>query len=324
MNNYYIYVWIREDYNTIFYVGKGKDYRATCKQGRSEYFLNIVNSIPTRMEKIYDNLTEEQAFIMEKQTLCKLVYEEGYSIDIQGFNKIKGKHLVNKTWGGEGSSGRRLTEEEKRRLSEIKTGVPNLKLSDSMKKYYKTHDHPNAKKVVCLNTGVVYSSISNAEKETGACSSVISENCNGNASYAGKIMGEALVWMKYEDFLKAEEEFIKDKLERGKEVASKQGKENSFYGRQHSEETKQKLSDNWTKEKVNNMINKQKCNRVYCVELQKEFISQGQASRYILETFNVKLKGQTIGKHCSKGKESKGYGEIMLNGELVKLHWVFV
>ena len=136
-NRFYIYIWIREDYNTIFYVGKGCDFRATCKQGRNRYFLNIVENIPTRMEKLYDNLTEKEAFELEISTIHNLVYEQGYSIDIEGFEKIKGRHLVNKTWGGEGSSGRKLTEQEKKHLSEIKTGIANHKVSEAMKEYYK-------------------------------------------------------------------------------------------------------------------------------------------------------------------------------------------
>ena len=323
-NRFYIYVWIREDYNTIFYVGKGCDFRATCKQGRNRYFLNIVENIPTRMEKIYDNLTEKEAFDLEISTIHNLVYEQGYSIDIEGFEKIKGRHLVNKTWGGEGSSGRRLTEQEKKHLSEIKTGIANPKISEAMKEYHKTHEHHNAKKVVCLNTGIVYNSINEAERQTNICASVISENCKNNASYAGKNENEVFVWMNYEDFLATDEETIAYKLQHGKDVASKKGENNSFYGRKHSNETKEKLASNWTEDKLEEMISKQRCNKVHCIELNMDFISQSSAARYVNKTYGLKIKGQIIGQHCAKGEKSKGYGTIELNGEMTKLHWVYV
>lgn len=324
-NRYYIYLWIREDYDTIFYVGKGCDFRATRMQGRNKHFLNIVQSIPTHVIKLYENLTEDEAFTLETETIKQLVYSEGYSIDIKGFSKIKGKHLVNKTWGGEGSSGRKLTDEQKRHLSEIRTGVPNPKTSEAMKEYYKTHDVWNMKKVVCINTGIVYNSIAEADKDTKAGSGGISNCCQGKTLHAGRgSLGEVLVWSYLDDFLIMSEQEIKEKIDHAEKVCSKKGKFNSFYGKEHTNETKQKLRDNWTQDKKNEMISKQKCKSVYCVELNMEFVSQNSASRYINDTYGLKLKGQLIGQHCTKGDKSKGYGEIMINGEMTKLHWKYV
>ena len=87
-NRYYIYLWIREDYDTVFYVGKGCDFRATCMQGRNKHFLNIVQNIPTHVIKLYENLTEDEAFTLETETIKQLVYSEGYSIDIKGLQLV--------------------------------------------------------------------------------------------------------------------------------------------------------------------------------------------------------------------------------------------
>ena len=107
--NYYVYIWIREDYNTIFYVGKGKNDRAKTIKGNI-HFKRIYEKVPTHYELIYTNLTEKEAFDLEKETIHKLVYEDGYSIQAKAYEgrEIKGRHLVNCTFGGEGVSGHKL------------------------------------------------------------------------------------------------------------------------------------------------------------------------------------------------------------------------
>lgn len=57
------------------------------------------------------------------------------------------------------------------------------------------------KRVICLNTYTVYANIAKAEKETGVSHAVISQCCNGNSIYGGKINGEKGMWMKYSDYL---------------------------------------------------------------------------------------------------------------------------
>ena len=59
MNNYYVYMYLRED-NTPYYVGKGKDERA---------YDNYKRRFPLppreRIKIVLTNLTEEQAFANE-------------------------------------------------------------------------------------------------------------------------------------------------------------------------------------------------------------------------------------------------------------------
>ena len=105
-NNYYVYAYVRLDTNTFFYIGKGKDNRYLRLDNRKQHFMNIFNKVPCVVEILKDNLTEDEAFQLEVDTIYDLVFNEGYSIDIKGIKRNdNGCHLVNCTWGGEGTSG---------------------------------------------------------------------------------------------------------------------------------------------------------------------------------------------------------------------------
>ena len=103
---YYVYGYIRLDTNTYFYIGKGKDNRYLRLDNRKQHFMNIYNKVDCVVEILRDNLTEDEAFQLEVDVIYDLVFNEGYSIDIKGIKKnSNGCHLVNCTWGGEGTSG---------------------------------------------------------------------------------------------------------------------------------------------------------------------------------------------------------------------------
>lgn len=135
---YYVYAYVRLDTNTYFYIGKGKDNRYLRLDNRKQHFMNIFNKVPCVVEILKDNLTEDEAFQLEVDTIYDLVFNEGYSIDIKGIKRNDNDcHLVNCTWGGEGTSGlsikqsqetidkrvaknigQKRTEEQKQHLSE--------------------------------------------------------------------------------------------------------------------------------------------------------------------------------------------------------------
>ena len=111
-NDYYVYMYWRLDINEPFYIGKGRGYRWKRLNRDNSHFNNIVKKYPIAVEIIKDNLTEEQALGVECFLINQLVFEEGYSIDIQN-NRSKNRktqHLVNCTWGGEGTSGHNAFE----------------------------------------------------------------------------------------------------------------------------------------------------------------------------------------------------------------------
>ena len=70
MNEYYVYVWIREDYNTVFYIGKGKNQKYVSRAERIKnniHFKRIYEKVPTHYEIIHNNLTEQEALDLYKE-----------------------------------------------------------------------------------------------------------------------------------------------------------------------------------------------------------------------------------------------------------------
>lgn len=89
---YYVYLHRRESDNKVFYVGKGKGYRCNSRSGRNSRWNKTVNKHGLIVELVYENLTEEDAFELEKDTILEMRYH---------FEET----LCNLTDGGEGVSG---------------------------------------------------------------------------------------------------------------------------------------------------------------------------------------------------------------------------
>ena len=128
---FYVYVHIRLDKMETFYIGKGKGNRSN-RVSRNEHHDNICKRYGYKVVKIKENLTESQAFRLEKYMIEYYVSTLGYGIDIEGYDDYDHElpHLTNCTWGGEGTSGHKLSEETKRKLSEANKGK---KFSDETK-----------------------------------------------------------------------------------------------------------------------------------------------------------------------------------------------
>jgi len=94
-NTYYTYAWLREDM-TPYYVGKGIRNRAYCPHRRGDTYM----SPPPKDRVIFlkKNLSEFDSY-----------KHENYIISILGL-KSEGGILINMSYGGEGSSGRKTTE----------------------------------------------------------------------------------------------------------------------------------------------------------------------------------------------------------------------
>ena len=66
-------------------------------------------------------------------------------------------------------------------------------------------NHHNSKAVICITTGTIYGSISEASRLTGIAQANISANCSGTRKSAGKDENEEpLVWMYLENYEKME------------------------------------------------------------------------------------------------------------------------
>lgn len=104
MNNFYVYVHRRLSDNKPFYVGKGKDKRAYAENGRNDYWNATKNKHGLVVEIVFDNLTENEAFQCEVDTILEFRYF-GYP-------------LTNLTDGGDGTSGYKVTDSAKKVKSE--------------------------------------------------------------------------------------------------------------------------------------------------------------------------------------------------------------
>ena len=106
-NQYYTYAWLRED-RTPYYVGKGIGNRAYRAHRRGDSYI----SAPPRNRVIFlkTNLTEFDAY-----------KHENYIISVIGI-KEDGGILINLSYGGEGSSGRKPSEYCIQRTKETNTG----------------------------------------------------------------------------------------------------------------------------------------------------------------------------------------------------------
>ena len=117
-NGFYVYEHVRLDTMKPFYVGKGSGTRAYKKQGRNQYWQNVVGKHGYIVNIIAENLDEEMAFLVEMGKIDQL--------------RRLGIGLTNATNGGEGTSGRICSEESKKKMSATMTG---RKMSDKQKKW---------------------------------------------------------------------------------------------------------------------------------------------------------------------------------------------
>jgi hypothetical protein len=111
-NRFYVYAHQRLDDNSIFYIGKGTDKRAWTKRGRSNHWKNIVKKAGYRVLSIKDQMSETDAFTLEK-----------YLIVFYGRADLGEGRLVNLTDGGDGTSGYKPSEESKKKMSESQKGI---------------------------------------------------------------------------------------------------------------------------------------------------------------------------------------------------------
>jgi hypothetical protein len=96
----YVYAYLRDD-GTPYYVGKGTGKRAWSKNHKG---IGVPRD-KSKISILYDNLTEENANLKEKEL-----------IEFFGRKDLGTGILYNKTHGGEGSSGRVLLESSKEKI----------------------------------------------------------------------------------------------------------------------------------------------------------------------------------------------------------------
>lgn len=114
------------------------------------------------------------------------------------------------------------------------------KLSKSLKGKNVGKDNPKSKKVVCLNTKMIFDSIHSAEKELNITG--IDNCCLKTRNSAGIINGIRLVWMYYDEYINSTKEDIETVIKTAQEFIY--GEKNGFYNKKHTYKTRKKMSDN--------------------------------------------------------------------------------
>jgi hypothetical protein len=106
MFKFYLYAYLREDLSP-YYIGKGSGKRIDKKHGKPTNLPPV-----ERRVKLLDNLTEEQAFILE-----------AFFIEWFGRKDIGSGILHNKSNGGEGASGHIVSKETRAKMSASQKGI---------------------------------------------------------------------------------------------------------------------------------------------------------------------------------------------------------
>jgi len=115
---YYIYSHTRLDTNEVFYIGVGTKYksdyksrvyrRSTDRRSRNQFWKNIVNKTKFKV-----------SILFESDDKIEVKNEEIRLISFYGRRDLGKGTLVNLSNGGDGNPGYCLSEEHKRKLSEI-------------------------------------------------------------------------------------------------------------------------------------------------------------------------------------------------------------
>ena len=191
---FYVYIHFRNDDGLPFYVGKGRGNRAWRTDGRSVQWNRIVAKHGLKVEILKVNLSETDAFELEKSTILALG---------RGF-------LCNHTNGGEGVSGWTPSDETKARMSAAQLG---RKHSDAAKAKMGL----TFKKVIYCSNGMKFNGASDAAKFTSGKASVISRCASGLRKSAYGLAWSYLGFPKYDPLLI-------DICRKEKQSAAKKGK----------------------------------------------------------------------------------------------------
>lgn len=177
---YYVYRYNIVETKEIFYIGKGcgNRYKQLGLHNRGKFFMDMYNSHNCEVTILWNNMTEEEAFRLEKTLIAY-------------YRQYTDNRLANVCDGGGGCSGHRWSEEEKRQIGLRGMGKnnPNYgnRWSDAQKKSlsehhiasgrYKGKNNPNSHKVQCIETGVVFDTMSEAAASIGL-------KCTGSIHHA--------------------------------------------------------------------------------------------------------------------------------------------
>ena len=194
---YYVYIWYIVETNEVFYVGKGKGKRYKDTSNRNKFFRDMYTSHNCNVRKIHENLTEFEAFQKEREavkwyrenTNFRLTNQtdggEGSSgwIPPKEFREKQSK-IHKEQWQDEefrekmmairtDEDGPYKSKDFRKKMSQLVQGENNpnynhrwtedmkekLRQKQKENDLYTNETNPNAKRIICLETGEVFDCI---------------------------------------------------------------------------------------------------------------------------------------------------------------------
>ena len=163
----------------VFYIGIGSEKRAYQKNPRSDFWKRVVSIHGYEVQILKSDLLWKDACELEKLL-----------ISWYGRRNLNTGTLVNMTEGGDGSVGYSPSEESRRSRSEKMKGVPksekarkNMNKSKIGKSISEEHrlkcKLSNAKKVIDIKTGEIYTSVQDLIKISNFTSAQLYDRLNG-------------------------------------------------------------------------------------------------------------------------------------------------
>lgn len=185
MNRFFVYCHIRADNNSVFYVGKGVKHRINQSNRRSNYWKSIVSKAGGFQSIVIGQDLEERAALdLEVRVIsemrgagCKLCNMTNGGDGVSGYKhppELR-EHLRQRAVGNKSRTGQKASAEERRRVSLAQMGK---KHSDQTKKKMGI-------RILCVTTGRIYDTQTEASKDLGLHSSSISMCCRGQLKQTG-------------------------------------------------------------------------------------------------------------------------------------------
>lgn len=285
--DFYVYAHRKATTGEIFYIDKGTGRRAWSASDRTKYWRSTVKKHGLKVEIIQDGLQEWAAFEME----CDLIALHGRKDRSEG-------HLVNLVDGGQGASGRVLSEQsrEKHKLS------IRAKFQDPL--------HRAKMKAVVQATAL--------NPEWRAKNQIAAVNRGNDSEWRAKmktVISEKYKDKDYRDKIKAAAErrasdpgWKLKNIEQMRKMHLDEGYRSRF-----SEAMKVMHSDPAYQAKQRESVRKANSKPILCVETGQEFFQVSAAIEWLRSNGKPKAN-QSAMSAIAKGKQQTAYG----------YHWVFL
>lgn len=197
-NTYYVYLHLRRDCGSVFYVGKGTGRRFKSLDGRNTHWKNIAAKCGVIARIVACNLTDNEAFVLESKLIREFgrkdlnlgplvnmtdgydgvrncVFTDAHRRKLSVAGKGRNHSKQHREYMSKIMKGRVISVETRHRISQSKTGG---KLSDEHRKNL-CASNTTKRAVLCVDTGVVYESTQAAARAVDGCHSCISKCCLG-------------------------------------------------------------------------------------------------------------------------------------------------